>query len=128
MFILQLHHEYHQNIFHFCQRLGVPLNLLNDADSITDSMEQTPPGQPGSLSAIWGIPWLLWRPEVHVHVHMNLFKDQTNPFFILLYLFKIHLYIILSFTLRSSKWPLSSFRLPKNFISCNLLRLTYSLQ
>jgi len=52
MFILQLHHEYHQNIFHFCQRLGVPLNLLNDADSITDSMEQTPPGQPGSLSAI----------------------------------------------------------------------------
>jgi len=69
--------------------LVVPLNLLNYADSLTNSMEQSPSGQPGSLSAIWGILCLLWRPEVHVHVHvhMNLFKYQTNPFFILLYLF-----------------------------------------
>lgn len=110
--------------------LDVPLNLLNYADSITNSMEQIPSGQPSSLLAIWGIPCLLWRPEVHVHVHVhiNLLKDQTNPFFILLYLFKIRLYIIISFTLRSFKWPLSSFRLSKNFISCILLRLTYSLQ
>jgi len=32
--------------------LVVPLNLLNYADSITNSMEQRPSGQSGSLSAI----------------------------------------------------------------------------
>lgn len=63
--------------------LDVSINLLNYADNITNSMEQSSSGQPGSLSAIWRIPCLVWRPEVHVHVHMNLFKDQTNPFFIL---------------------------------------------
>lgn len=63
--------------------LDVSLNLLNYGDSITYSMEQSSSGQQDSLSGIWGIPCLLWRPEVHVHLHMNLFKDQTNPFFIL---------------------------------------------
>jgi hypothetical protein len=99
-------------IFQVVRDMDVSLNLLNYAHSVTNSMEQSPSGQPGSLSAIWGIPCLLWRPEDHVHVHMNPFKDQTDPFFILtvfIYLFKIHFNINLSFTLRLSKWPLSSF-------------------
>jgi len=38
--------------FNVVKGLDVPLNLLNCADSITNSMEQSPSRQPGILSAI----------------------------------------------------------------------------
>jgi len=76
----------------------------------TNSIEQSPSWEANNHSPNKDIPYLLWNPNIHYHVHKNpppiSILSQMNPVYIFQSYFpNIHSDTILSFVPRSSVFP-----------------------
>ena len=76
-----------------------------------NSLEQSPSLEASRSSASQEIPYILWNPKVHYHIHKSPppvpFLSQINPVHGFIPLLEYSFNIILSPISRSSKWSLS---------------------